>query len=137
MMLLATGSLTFVKTTGIVRVSRWRATVRRGTDCHDDVGLQGDQLLRERSYPIVVITVPPKVHPHVAAIDPTEARKRLSERRDASLRQGIVFVVRHEHADAPHAVALLRARRQRPRRRAAEERDCLAPIHSITSSASA
>jgi hypothetical protein len=27
----------------------------------------------------------------------------------------IVFVARHEHADAPYAVALLRARRKRPR----------------------
>jgi hypothetical protein len=47
----------------------------------------------------------------------------LSERGGPSLRHGIVFVARNEHADAPHAVALLRFRRQRPRRRAAEERD--------------
>jgi hypothetical protein len=53
----------------------------RGPVCHDDVGLQADQLLRERSYPIVVTAAPPKVHPHVAAIDPTQVRKRLSERR--------------------------------------------------------
>jgi hypothetical protein len=50
-----------------------------------------------------------KVHPHVAAI-PTQVRKCLRERGDDSLPQGIVFVERHEHADAPHAVALLRAR---------------------------
>ena len=44
----------------------------------------------------------------------------------------------HEHADAPHPLALLRARRERPRRRrAAEQRDELAPLHSITSSARA
>jgi hypothetical protein len=67
--------------------------------------------------------VPPKVHPHVAAIGPTQVRKRLSERRDASLRHGIVFVPRHEHADTPHTVALLCARRERPRRRAAERTD--------------
>src|SRR5262249_32077788 len=60
----------------------------------------------------------------------------LRERRDDRLRQGIVFVGPHEHADAPHAVALLRARRDRPCRRAAEERDEVAPLnHSITSSA--
>src|SRR5262249_36945278 len=46
------------------------------------------------------------------------------------------FVARHERADAPHAVALLRPRGERPRRRAAEERDELASLHhSITSSA--
>jgi hypothetical protein len=39
-----------------------------------DVGLQADQLLRERSYPIDVTTAPTKVHPHVAAIDPTQVR---------------------------------------------------------------
>jgi hypothetical protein len=33
----------------------------------------------------------------------------LRERKDVSLRHGIVFVSRHEHANAPHAVALLRA----------------------------
>src|SRR6516165_5961660 len=43
----------------------------------------------------------------------------------------------HEHADAPHPLALLRARRERPSRRAPDERDELAPPHSITSSASA
>jgi hypothetical protein len=41
-----------------------------------------------------------------------------------------------EHADTPHPLALLRARRERPRGgRAAEQRDELATPHSITSSA--
>src|SRR5262249_8665111 len=105
--------------------------------CHDDVGSQADQLLRERSYPIDVSAGPTKVHPHVAAIGPTQVRKRLSERRDHSRRRAIVFVAPHDHADVPHAVALLRARQERPRRRAAEERDELAPDHSITRSAMA
>src|SRR5262249_34053184 len=45
----------------------------------------------------------------------------------------------HQHADAAHLLALLRVRRERPRgRRAAEQRDELAPSHhSITSSARA
>src|SRR5262249_4785071 len=85
-----------------------------------DVGLHADQLLRERSCPIGVTGVPPNVHPHVAAIGPTQVRKRLREPSDVSLRRGIVFVERDEHADAPHALALLRARRERPRRRASE-----------------
>src|SRR5262249_13995918 len=42
----------------------------------------------------------------------------------------------HQHADPPHTLGgLLRARHERPRRRAAEQRDELAPPHSITSSA--
>src|SRR5262249_23652093 len=40
-----------------------------------------------------------------------------------------------EPADAPDLSGLLRARRERPRRRAAEQRDELATFHSITSSA--
>jgi hypothetical protein len=79
--------------------------------------LQADQLLREGSHPIDVIASPTKVHPHVAAIRPTQVRKRLSERSEARLRVGIVFVEACEYADAPHAVALLRPRREWPRHR--------------------
>jgi hypothetical protein len=107
---------------------------RNGPECQDDLGLQADQLLRELSYPIDVIARPADVDPHVAAIGPTQARKRLSERRDERLRHRIVFVVWHEHADAPHPVALLRPRRERPRRRAVESSDEFAPVHSISSS---
>jgi hypothetical protein len=35
---------------------------RRHSGCQDDVGLQADQLLRDRLYPIGVIAAPPKVH---------------------------------------------------------------------------
>jgi hypothetical protein len=45
---------------------------RRGPVCRDDVGLQADQLLRERSYPIDVNAAPTKVYPHVAAIGPIQ-----------------------------------------------------------------
>jgi len=76
--------------------------------------LQADQLLRERRYPIGVTAAPTKVHPQVATIAPTQVRKRLNERRNESLRQGIVFVERHEHADAPHPLPLLRPCRERP-----------------------
>jgi hypothetical protein len=96
-----------------------------------------DQLLRERSYPIGVIAKPPKVHPYVAAIGPTQARKRLRERRVARLRLRIIFIERHEHADPPHAVALLRARRDRQCRRAGKRDDEIAPFHSMISVARA
>ena len=82
-----------------------------------------------RLYPIDVGAEPTKVHPHVAAIGPTQARERLSEHREATLLLGIVFVAHHEHADAPYAVALLRARHERPCCRTAEERDELPPPH--------
>jgi NB-ARC domain len=58
-----------------------------------------------------------------------EVDEMTSERKEATLRRGIVFVARHEHADAPHTVALLRPRHERPRRRASEPRDELPPSH--------
>jgi hypothetical protein len=45
--------------------------------------------VRERLYPIDVTARPMKVDPHVAAIGPAQVSKRLSERRDVSLRHGI------------------------------------------------
>jgi hypothetical protein len=58
-----------------------------------------------RLYPIDIIAVPPKVDAHAATLGPTQARKRLSEGRDARLRRRIVFVKPHEHADPSPAVA--------------------------------
>jgi hypothetical protein len=73
-----------------------------GPACQDGVGLQTDQLMSERSYPIDVTAAPTKIHPYVAAIDPTQVRKRLNEREVATLPvKIIIFIVRHEHADAP------------------------------------
>src|SRR5262249_59903346 len=42
---------------------------------------------------------PTNVHPPVAAIGPTQFRKRLCERGEARLPRGIVFIARHEHAE--------------------------------------
>jgi hypothetical protein len=47
--------------------------------------------------------------------------------RERSYPIDVTAAVRHEHADPPHAVALLRARRERPRRRAAEPSDEFTP----------
>src|SRR5262245_16888468 len=54
------------------------------------------------------------------------------ERRDASLRYWIIRGRGHEHADAPHPLDLLRARRKWPRRHAAVQRDELARLHWVT-----
>src|SRR5262249_41969372 len=59
-----------------------------------------------RVHLIAVTTGPTAVHPHVAAIGPTQVRKRLRERREPKLFIRIVFIERPEHADAPHAVTL-------------------------------
>ena len=83
----------------------------------------------KRSCPINVIAVPTKFHPHIAAIGPTQVRKRLRECREAARPQRIVFVPRPEHADASHSVGLLRPRSKRRHRRA-EPCDEVAPPHS-------
>src|SRR5262249_50711167 len=54
----------------------------------------------------------------------------LRERRDAFQSSPIAFDGAHEHANAPHPLTLLRARRQWPRRRAtAEKCDEFPPPH--------
>src|SRR6516165_7223332 len=60
---------------------------------------RGFQLLRARSYSIDVIADPTNVDPDVAAIGPTQARKRLHERQERSSAPA-------QYADAPCAVAL-------------------------------
>jgi hypothetical protein len=102
---------------------------RRGPDCQDYVGLQTNQLLSERSYPIDVTAAPTKVDPHVAAVGPTQVRKPSRESRVARLPLRIVFVKSHEHADAPHSAWLLRPRHHRPRHRTPEAGDECPPFH--------
>src|SRR5258705_13434058 len=77
---------------------------------------------------------PAGVDPQVAAVAPAQLLQGLCERREAGLSFRIVRGPIHEHADAPDALALLRARRERPRRsRAAEQRDELASPHVLPS----
>src|SRR5262249_25884595 len=72
------------------------------------------------------------------AVDPAQFLQPAQERRDAGSAFRIVRGGAHQHADASHPLRLLRARRERPRGRAAEQRDEIAPPnHSITSSARA
>jgi hypothetical protein len=57
----------------------------------------------------------------------------LLERCDAGLTAWIVCGHVHERADPPHSIGLLRPRHQRPRRRAAECCDEIAPPHGLSS----
>src|SRR5262245_60513221 len=63
------------------------------------------------------------------AFGPPELAKLLSECRDARLNVRIAVGERHQHAHTPQALAPLRACRERPRGRAAEQRDERAPVH--------
>src|SRR5262249_47501124 len=110
----------------------------RTASSQNDVRRESNQFRCVSTSPIGITGAPAGVDPHVAAINPAQFLQPLQECREASLALRIVCRQAHEHADAPHALPLLRARRGRPScSRAAEERDELAPLHSITSSASA
>ena len=74
------------------------------------------------------------VDPHVAAVGPAQLLQPLQERRDAGLSFRIVRGRGHQHANAPHPLGLLRARRERPRRCAAQQANELTPSHSRPSS---
>src|SRR5262245_49088730 len=71
---------------------------------------------------------------YIATIGPPQSLQFLEERLDTGLFRTVLWK-RLKHTNAPHPLALLRARRKRPRRCAAKQRDELAPSHSITSSA--
>src|SRR5262249_46795139 len=69
----------------------------------------------------------------IAANSPAQFLQALVERRNSVLTIRIVGSPVHEQADAPHAIGLLRARHQRPRRRrAADKRDEVAASHGLT-----
>src|SRR5262245_42150570 len=73
---------------------------------------------------------------HISADGPAKRLQPLQEGSEPCLVMRIVRRCGEEHADAPHPLALLRPRRERPRGcRTAESQDELAPLHSITSSA--
>jgi hypothetical protein len=62
-----------------------------------------------------IAVTPANIDPHVVAIDPAQFLQALQERREARLCFLIIRSQAHEHADAPHALGLLRVRDGRPR----------------------
>src|SRR5262249_33978770 len=105
----------------------------------DYVGRERHQFCRVSPYAADVAPTKARLDLDVAAFGPAQFTKSLQERCEAGASFRIVCGPVYQHADAPHPLSLLRARRQRPRRRAAEQRDELAAHHlrghSITSSA--
>ena len=85
-----------------------------------------------------VASRPAGVDPHVAAAVQPNCRSPCRNAARRACASGLSWPS-HEDADAPHRSRLLRACGERPRsgRTAAEQRDELAPSHSITSSARA
>src|SRR6516165_7911245 len=108
-----------------------------GATGQHDIRGERDQFRRVLALVFDIVLAPARVDPRVATLAPAQLLQDLLERRDTYLTLWIVSRHVHEHANAPPALRLLRARRERPRcRRAAKKRDELAARHSITSSAS-
>ena len=99
------------------------------TPGQDDVRVEPDQFRRILTQARTIPAAPACVDPHVAPYGPACLLQPLQERREAGLAFRLIGSRVHEHADVPHPLALLRARRERPGSRAADERDELAPPH--------
>src|SRR5262249_4479448 len=108
----------------------------RGTGGQDDIWGERDQFCCGSATAVGIHRAPTVVDSHAATDGPAQLLQPLSERGDAGRCFWIVGGQVHKDADAPHALALLRPRRERPGgRRAAEQRDENAAFHSITWSA--
>src|SRR5262249_35736869 len=111
---------------------------RDATSSQNYIGCERNQFRRLFANALGIAHGPAIFDARVAAVGPTKLLQALRESGEPGLTFRIIGGEIHEHADAPHRLALLRARRERPRcRRAAEQRDEGAPPHSITSSARA
>src|SRR5262249_57408654 len=123
------GSDTWTNMIGVVRVSFCNALVA-------GVVFAKMKLLRYSRQAIVIVVREQRLDMDVAAFLPAEAFKPLPKCCEPLLPYGAASRAMHQHADAPHPLGLLRARREQPRHRcAAKERDELAAVHSITHSA--
>jgi hypothetical protein len=92
--------------------------------CDNRIRLQINQLFREHPHSISVSGRPPNIQTQVA-IGPTQVRERGCETGKPGFWLRIAFIKRHQYADPPHAVGLLRACHDRP---------AVAPASSATNS---
>src|SRR5262249_8216842 len=125
---------------------RYRAGFsQQGEDCRrtsakEHVGLQIDEIFGDHAHSIKVARSPTIVGAKVASFHPSHFLQALPESHEpgASIGNGVGIVTAHHGSKPPDAIAWLRARHERPRRRAAEQREEVAARdHSITSSARA
>src|SRR5262249_26459378 len=93
---------------------------------YDDIDLRPQQIADQRGYRVDIITIMAKLVSDVAPFDIAEVAHPAHE----FLAEWIVVRgSRPDVPDTPRLARLLRARRERPRSRAAEKRDELAPSH--------
>src|SRR5499427_9619988 len=100
---------------------------------YDEVHLEPDQLGRQVGQPVDPTLRISIVDDNILALNPPELAQPLPERVEQGRPIGRGRQPKETYPR--HLARLLPPRRQRPRRRAAEQRDELAALHSITSSA--
>src|SRR5262249_31901740 len=106
---------------------------RRIANRSDNGDATADEVGHERRQAVVFAVQPMILHRHVLALYVAGFGEAFTER--ACMARGAIERPTADKADHRHR--LLRARRERPRSRAAEKRDEIATLHSITSSARA
>src|SRR5262249_23094885 len=96
----------------------------------NEIGLLHDEFLRESLHGPHVDRRPTSFDVYVPTLRPSELLKSFPECSDKGWSFPFVLGIRHQHANPPHPLRLLRARRERPRcGRATEKRYELAPLH--------
>jgi hypothetical protein len=107
------------------------APIRAGKGEHN-VRRESEQFLGISVKAAGIAHCPAIIDAEVAAVDPAQVAQSLLKGSDPQSRLWIIGGERHEHADVPHPLRLLRPRRERPcSHRAAEQRDELAPMSLI------
>ena len=81
---------------------------------HDNVRWKCDQFFCVFASLRRITARPSDFNPHIVAVDPAQLMQDFQEYRDTSLLVRLACRA-HQHADPPHLLALLRARRERPR----------------------
>src|SRR5262245_16608584 len=111
-----------------------RGADRSGAANYDDIDLRPQQAADQRGYRVDIIPIMAKLVGNIAPFDITEVAHPAHE----FLAEWIVVGgSRPDVPDTRRLARLLRGRHVRPRGRAAEQRDEIATLHSITSSARA
>src|SRR5262245_6147109 len=105
--------------------------------CDNDIDVESDELSEDFGRALAAPFRPAIENGHVATFDPAELSQPLDESIGPLPLNRSRSRIRAEKSDRRQFPCLLRPHRERPRRRAAEERDEGAASHSITSSARA
>lgn len=80
----------------------------------DQVRLYGDDIFCDYLRSTRFTHIPVKIDPNIAPIRPSQILETLAQRIGLLSTFSIILSQTHHHADAPHPIGLLPARRERP-----------------------